>query len=122
MASRGVDNFDNNGARDYLNMLCTQMVATIGNIAADQERLELEEDGETLFMPSVEVLALLCERYGAPPPQPETVRQWRDKYLKAYDHDVDRLKASPAFKKGRRKVIEQTFGWLLGLAESHWAE
>ena len=77
MAQRGVDNFDNDGARDYLKMLTTQLVATIGGVAADGERLALDEDGEALFMPSLEVLALLCERYAAAPPKPEAVRQWR---------------------------------------------
>jgi hypothetical protein len=122
MATRGVDNFGNDGARDYLKMLTTQLVATISNVAADEERLELDEDGETLFMPSVEVLALLCERYDAAPPKPAAVRQWRAKYLAVYDRDIEGLKATPAFKKGRRRVIEQTFGWLIGLAESYWAE
>jgi hypothetical protein len=122
MAIRGVGNFDNDGARDYLKMLTTQLVATVGNVAADPERLELDEDGETLFMPSLEILALLCERYAAEPPRPTTVRQWREKYLAVFDRDVDRLRPSPAFKRGRRKAIEQTFGWMLGLAESYWAE
>jgi hypothetical protein len=121
-ATRGVDNFDNDGARDYLKMLTTQLVATITAIAADDERLELDEDGETMFMPSVEILALLCERYGAAPPKPAKVRAWHEKYLQVYDRDIDKQKPTAAYKTGRRKAIEQTFRWLEGLAETHWEE
>ena len=32
---------------------------------------------------------------------------------------IDRLKASPEFKTGRRKAIEKTFRWLESLAESY---
>ena len=117
-------NFANEGAMDYLSMLTARLVATITEVCADEERLALDEDGETLLMPSVEILALLCERYGVAPPRPAKVRQWRDKYLAVYDASVDRLRPRPApeFKAGRRKVIDQTFRWLEGLAESHWGE
>ena len=119
-SARGVDNFDNDGAQDYLSMQTMHLTATIKAVVADAARLELDEDGETLLMPSVELLALLCERYNAEPPRPNLVRQWRDKYLEVYDRDIDRLAPSPEFKAGRRKAIEKTFRWLESLAESFW--
>ena len=115
------DNFGNEGARDYLAMLTSRLVATIREVVLDDERIEPDEDGESLLMPSVEVLALLCERYDAPPPRPATVRGWREKYLGVYDREVGRLKRPAEFKSARRKVIEQTFRWLEGLAESYHA-
>jgi hypothetical protein len=115
-----VGNFDNDGAMDFLSMQTMQLTATITAVAADEARLELDEDGETLFMPSVELLALLCERYNAEPPRPALVRQWREKYLGVYDRGIDELKPSSEFKAGRRKAIEQTFRWLESLAESFW--
>ena len=121
-AKRGVDNFDHDSARDYLKMLTTQLVATITAVVADDERLGLDEDGESLFMPSLEVLALLCERYNVAPPRLAMVRQWHEKYLKVYDRDIDSLGMTTAFKTGRRKVIEKTFRWLEGLAETYWEE
>ena len=116
----GVGNFDNDGAMDFLSMQTMQLTATITAVAADAARLELDEDGETLFMPSVELLALLCERYNAEPPRPGAVRQWREKYMEAYDRGIDRLKPSPEFKADRRKAIDKTFRWLESLAESFW--
>ena len=74
------DNFGNDGARDYLAMLTAKLVATIREVIVDDERIGPDEDGESLLMPSVEVLALLCERYDAAPPRPTTVRQWHEKY------------------------------------------
>jgi hypothetical protein len=116
----GVDNFDNDAALDYLSMLTMQLTATITAVVGDDERIELDEDGETMLMPGVEVLALLCERYNTAPPKPATVRQWRDRYLAVYDRDIDKLKVTAEFKAGRRKAIEKTFRWLEGLAESFW--
>lgn len=113
-------NFGNDGAMDYLAMLTAKLVATATEIMADPERLALDEDGESMLMPSIEILALLCERYDAMPPKPATVRQWRQKYLVTYDDSIDELNPDPGFKSSRRKVIENTFRWLEGLAESYW--
>ena len=113
------DNFANEGARDYLAMLTAKLVATICEIVADEERMELDEDGETMLMPSVEVLALLCERYNAVPPKPAKVHRWAEKYLAVYDATID-LEHDEEYKAGRRKVIDTTFRWLESLAESYW--
>ena len=116
------DNFGNEGARTYLGVLTARLVATIHEVFADPERTALDEDGESLLMPSVEVLALLCERYNAPPPRPATIRGWRDKYLTVFDSDIDALEASDEYNTGRRKVIESTFRWLESLSESYHSQ
>jgi hypothetical protein len=113
-------NFGNDGALDYLAMLTAKLVATITEVLGDESRRALDEDGETLLMPSVEILALLCERYGAMPPKPATVRHWCETYLDVYDREIDQLRPKPGFKAARRKVIDRTFRWLESLAESHW--
>jgi hypothetical protein len=113
------DNFGNEGARDYLSMLIARLVANVSEVVNDAERLAPEEDGESILMPAVEVLALLCERYDAAPPRPATVKGWHEKYLAAFD--AAKIKAPATFKAARRKVIENTFRWLEGLAESYHA-
>ena len=121
MADLDTDNFGNDGARAYLALLAAKLVATVTEILNSAERLDPDEDGESMFMPSVELLALLCERYGADPPRPDNVRAWADRYLAAYDAWVARKKKlSPEYKVERRRVIENTFRWLGGLAETHW--
>ncbi len=121
MATFAEHNFGNDGAMEYLALLTAKLVATITEIMADPERMELEEDGESMLMPSVEVLALLCERYDARPPRPPTVRQWGQKYLQTYDRSINDFAYDADFKVARRKVIEHTFRWLEGLSESYWA-
>ncbi len=116
------DNFGNPGARDYLAMLQARLLATIREVLNDAERLDPDEDGESLFMPSVDVLALLCERYGAEPPRPATVKQWHARYLAAFDAGIDRLEPTAEFKVARRRVIDNTFRWLESLAESYHEE
>ncbi len=113
-------NFGNDGAMEYLAMLTAKLVATITEIMADPERMELDEDGESMLMPSVEILALLCERYDAMPPRPATVRQWSQKYLAMYDRCIDDMNPADDFKIARRKVIDHTFRWLESLGESYW--
>lgn len=120
MGTWGEDNFANDGARDYLSMLSAKLVATVTEIYRDEERLALEEDGEAMFMPSVELLALLCERYASTPPKPSAVQQWRDKYLSVFDDGAESLNRDQEYLDARRKVIEKTFRWLLSLSESYW--
>ena len=119
MARRREDNFGTKSARAYLEMLIAKLVATIHEVVADDERLEPREDGESLFMPSIDVLALMCERYGATPPKPATVKHWRERYLALFD--AAEIGSSDEFRARRRMVIENTFRWLESLAESAWA-
>jgi len=120
MGTCGEDNFANEGARDYLGMLATQLMATINAVESNPARLALDEDGESMLMPSIEILALLCERAGAVPPKPARVRQWAKKYLDQYAQTIDGLSPSEEYKTGRRTVIANTFHWLECLADSYW--
>jgi len=120
MRTWGEDNFANEGARDYLSLVSAKLVATISEIVVDDERLELDEDGESMFMPSVELLALLCERYDVTPPKPSSILGWQQKYLSVYDRSIDKYNPDKAFKAARRKVIEKTFRWLMSLSASYW--
>lgn len=110
------DNFGNADAREYLTMLTARLVGTINEVLADKTRIRPHDDGEGMLMPAVEVLALLCERYDAAPPHKPTIKQWRDKYLAAFDAGFSNAQRKPA----RRRFIEQTFRWLEGLAETYY--
>ncbi|MBY0232220.1 MAG: hypothetical protein K2W96_23320 [Gemmataceae bacterium] len=115
------DNFGNEGARQFLAMQAARLEGVIREVAGDKERLDPGEDGESMLMPCVEVLAFLCERYDVPPPKPATVRGWHEQYLAAFDKGFDKLKPPPGLKASRRKVVEKTFRWLESLAESYHA-
>jgi hypothetical protein len=121
MTEMATDNFGNDGARAYLAILAAKLLATVTEIVDNDERLDPDEDGESMFMPAVELLALLCERYGADPPRPDSVHAWADRYLAVFDaHMARKKKLSAEYKTERRRVIENTFRWLGGLAETHW--
>jgi hypothetical protein len=119
MEDRTEDNFGNQGALDYLSMHTARLLANIREVVADDDRLDPDEDGESLLMPAVELMALLCERYNAEPPRAAMVRQWHTKYLAAFDAGIDEMEVTEEFKAARRKVIDNTFRWLEGLAESY---
>lgn len=122
MSNRREDNFGNEGAREYLALRAAQLVANISDVVGSKHRIRPDEDGESMLMPSVELLALVCERYGAVPPKPEAVRQWSEKYMRAFDRADDLDEPKPGFRAARRKVIEQTFRWLESLSTSHWQD
>lgn len=114
------DNFGSQGARDFLAMQIARLIATVNDIIKDPERCSADEDGETMLMPCVEVLAMLCERYDAIPPKPATVDQWHSAYLDVFDRTIDELEPPEEYKAARRKVIENTFRWLESLSANHW--
>ena len=116
------DNFGNEGARDYLSMMTSKLVATIKEVMSDDDRLEPDEDGESLLMPSIEILALLCERCGASPPRLSVVKQWHEKYIAAFDAGIAGMNPPPGLVTNRRRVIENTFRYLENLAEIHYQQ
>jgi hypothetical protein len=122
MTTWSEDNFGNEGAQAYLEMETARLLSTIQEVLDDPERRSLDEDGESLLMPSVELLALVCERYGVEPPLPVTVREWHTLYLDVFDAEAGKMKWKPAQRTARRKVIENTFRWLEGLAEGYHGE
>ena len=80
------DNFGNEGARDYLSMMTSKLVATIKDVMSDDERLEPDEDGESLLMPSIAILALLCESCNAS----DKVGIGKAEHVASYDQTCDK--------------------------------
>ena len=69
---------------------------------------------------AVEVLVVLYERFGEPPPGLRRVTRWRDAYLAAWER-IDFGHAVPLFLAERRRVIEETFARLLAYS-SRWED
>jgi hypothetical protein len=116
MGTWNTGNFDCDGARDYLHDAFQKpLVERIESIMGDAVAVQLDEQGEDVLMPSIELLALLCEIYGCDGgtlPEVATVRRWREEYLGGYDSYIDQLSPRPGYKEERRRVIEQTFARL----------
>lgn len=117
MGTWGEGNFDSDGARDYLNEVVVSFIGRIETCLADEELSRLDEDGESILMPSVEILALLCEQFRARPPEESRVKEWKEKYLQIYDEEIDGLEPAPGYKEERRKAIEATFDRLIAQAQ-----
>ena len=113
-------NFANDGALDYLAEVIDSLSARIEEILADEVRSFPDEEGESVLMPSVEIISILCERCGGAPPKEKTVRQWRERYLQVYDEQIDDLAPQGDYKTARRQVIENTFKKLADQARSFW--
>ncbi len=113
-------NFDNDDAMDYLGEVIELLSERVDEILADKRRRRLDEEGEGRLMPSVELIALLCERYNVRPPREKTIHKWREKYLKVFDGEIDGLDPKPGYKDERRKTIEKTFEWLESLSRTFW--
>jgi len=110
--------FDSDGARDFLDDLQRGLVDRIEAVLADPVAIELDEQGEDVFMPAVEILTRLIESYGGVIPQASVVYRWRDTYLGVFDAYIPKL-AGPEYTQRRRKVIEDTFGRLEKLANEN---
>src|SRR6478735_3859847 len=95
MGTWNTGNFDGDGAHDYLHDVFQKpLVERIESIMGDAVAVQLDEQGEDVLMPSIELLALLCETYGCDGdtlPEVATVRRWRDEYLAGYDSYIDQL-------------------------------
>jgi hypothetical protein len=116
------DNFGNDGARQFLQMQVTRLVATIHDIVHSPDRLAPDDDGESMLMPCIEVLAILCERYDVAPPKLDVIQHWHRSYLAAFEQGFEEMEPPPGLKARRRRVIDTTFHWLESLSESYHAE
>jgi hypothetical protein len=125
MVTWGAGNFDSDGAGEYLDSLMKQMVKTIEACLSGKYIMHPGDDdddilgvcGEPMMMPSVDILALLCEHYAMPLPVTEAVvKEWKAQYLRIFDRHINRYELKPGFKVRRRRMIESTFDRLIGLA------
>lgn len=109
MGTWGAGNFDNDSAMDYVGEFEHELVARIEDILADEDRCALDEEGEGVLMPTLEILSTLFEHCHFGLPERETVQRWKTQYLAVYDEDIDYLTLSQEFKEARRAAIEATF-------------
>lgn len=120
MPTFGAGNFDSDGAMDYLGETMESFIERVEKCFSQAGCVALDEDGESVIMPTMELMAILAEECGAAPPQPAVVNTWREKYLQAFDQQIDELEPLTAYKNERRRVIEQTFDRLETQARKFW--
>lgn len=118
MGTWGVYNLDSDGARDHLDSIIEQLVETIEGCFAAEAVANLSLDvGNSVLLPTIDVLVLLCEHYKASPSvDPTQVAAWRTTFLEIYDASIEEYGAKPTYRVKRREVIDYTFMKLEKLA------
>ena len=114
-------NFDNDGALDYVGDLTDELAQKIEN-CFENETASLDEDGESILMPSIEILAILHEQCHSAPPKPDQIQNWKARYLDIFEEEIDGLDPDGEFKIKRRKVIDDTFDRLLRASKTFWKQ
>ena len=109
MGTWGSGNFDNDSACDYLGEVEHELVERIEEILADEDRCALDEEGDGVLMPTLQMLSVLHEHCRMGLPEPATVKRWKVKFLAVYDEQIDGFEPVPGHKEARRGVIEATF-------------
>ena len=122
MGSWGSGNFDSDGAANYLVTVINRLRAEVDEVLTDADRSSVDEDGEAVVVPTVQIISVLVEHCQAAPPEPAVVSVWRDKYLAIYDAQIDGMDPVPGYKEERRQVIVETFAKLEKQACAFWKD
>jgi hypothetical protein len=120
MGTWGTGNFQNDGALDHVGDLVDNLAGQIDEILAGDNDADADESGESVLMPNVAIIAVLCDACHAAPPKPAKIIEWRKRYLAAFDRSMPGLDSRGDFTKPRREVVEQTFDRLLAGAREFW--
>ena len=119
MGTWGAGNFENDDAGDYRDAVAREFIKRIEQ-TFDAGQAHLDEDGEGILIPSVQILSVLHEAIGCAPPNLARVISWKERYLRIYDEEIDGLEPKPDFKIRRREVIQETFEKLEQQAHEYW--
>ena len=109
----GTGIYDCDGAWDSVDDLVKRLGGEIKDLYADDDDDMEIEDLDSVVLPYVHVIAVLCEHCKATPPKVALVTSWRDRYLKLFADTVDETDAKDDYKVGRPVVIAETFEKLL---------
>ena len=122
MMHQSEGNLDQPGAMRYLTELVNEWSRQVDDILRPDNDLTATGEGEAIVMPTIEIVALLCERFNAPPPKTDRIERWRRRYLRWFDEEADACFPDPDFRARRRKRIDTTFAWLQSLSEVYWMD
>ena len=122
MGTWAAGNFDSDGALDYVGEIMDGLAARINGVFADEDESRLDEDGEAVIMPSVDIISVLHEHCRAAPPKRDVVTDWKTRYLALFDEQIGGLDPDGDYAAERRAVIEATFTKLENQARAFYRE
>ncbi|MFI6230906.1 DUF4259 domain-containing protein [Micromonospora echinospora] len=119
MGTWGSGNFDDDTAADHLAALTDRLIAEVTEAMSDDPTaIEPDEYWGVAVPCNLELLHLLGQqRYvGVRLPDPETIADWKSRYLAVWDGTIDGLEPGPEYREERRAVLVRTFDQLAELA------
>lgn len=120
MGTWGSGNFDSDTAADHLSGLTDQLISEVTEaMSGDPVGIEPDEYWGVAVPCNLELLHLVAQqRYvGASLPDPETIADWKTRFLAVWDKTIDDLEPGPEYKEQRRAVLVRTFDQLAELAK-----
>lgn len=116
-------NFDNDTALDWLDDITGQLLEEIAEAVASPPSLQADEPDSDLVPCRIELLCLMAENGMEPHwPESETLAQWKQTYLAAWDASIDDLEPDADYRHDRRLTLEATFDRMLALASAQASE
>lgn len=112
MGTWGAGDFESDGALDFLDEQVERYLGIIEDVIADEQRFRLDEDAESMLIPSVRILTALATQLDAFLPDSLDVDEWKSRYLAMYDAQIDGLQPVEGFKAERRAAIAGAFDGL----------
>jgi hypothetical protein len=133
MGTWGPGNFENDCAADHLYEVCGPLLKQVEEAMKDPSSLAPDEYDADVVTANLEIIACLSEHLGRYErgelqdflypcvlPPPETVAEWKQKYLAVWDANIDGLDPDADYKKTRREVIIDTFDRVERLARGRY--
>ena len=133
MGTWGPGNFENDCAADHLYEVCGPLLKQVEEAMKDPSLIEPDEYDSDIVTANLEIIACFSEHLGRYArgeiedylypcvlPPPETVAEWKQKYLAAWDAGIDGLDPTPDYKQKRREVIIDTFDRVERLARGRY--
>ncbi|TDC61055.1 DUF4259 domain-containing protein [Micromonospora sp. KC207] len=124
MGSWGNGNFDNDTAADHLGSLTDRLIAEVAEaMSGDSVKIEPDEYWGVAVPCNLELLHLIAQQnyVGVDLPAPDTIADWKTKFLTVWEEAIDDLEPTPDHKEQRRAHLVRTFDQLTELAKAEQA-
>lgn len=119
MGTWGTGNFDSDTAADHLQLVTSRLVAEVAEaMSGDPVEIEPDEYWGVAVPCNLELLHLIAQQnhVGAELPDPDTIADWKSRFLAVWNDAIEDLAPQPGYREQRRAVLVRTFDELADLA------
>jgi hypothetical protein len=116
MGAWGTGNFENDMAVDFVaSTVSSPLIAQLRGVVDNPTQADPRGWESNRILAAAETLAIICESIPLAPPPTPLVEECRHICLREWDAHIDACDPDPAYKVGRRAVIEKSFERLLAV-------